>query len=67
MGLMADKQAWRAHVAAVHDLPRDYEVVYLEIQKYVFKVGPVALMVRRNCWRSYCSYFRMVRNGKLMF
>jgi DNA-binding ferritin-like protein (Dps family) len=42
MGLMADKQAWRAHMAAVHALPRDYEVVYLEIQKYVFKVGPVA-------------------------
>lgn len=42
MGIMDDKPVWQAHMVAVHALPRDYEIVYLEIQKYVFKVGPVA-------------------------
>lgn len=37
------KRAWRAHTARVKDLPKDYQVVYKEIQKYLFKVGPVEL------------------------
>ena len=31
---------WRAHMARVKALPQDYQVVYDEIQKYLFKVGP---------------------------
>ncbi|WP_225047741.1 DUF1048 domain-containing protein [Lacticaseibacillus kribbianus] len=38
MSLIEDKRAWRAHAAAVHALPHDYEVVYKEIQKYLLKV-----------------------------
>lgn len=37
------KKEWRAHVARVKALPQDYQIVYKEIQKYLFKVGPVEL------------------------
>lgn len=37
------KNQWRAHVARVKRLPQDYQTVYREIQKYLFKVGPVEL------------------------
>ena len=37
------KKKWRAHVARVKALPQDYQIVYREIQKYFFKVGPVEL------------------------
>lgn len=37
------KKQWRAHVARVKALPSDYRVVYEEIQKYYFKVGPVGI------------------------
>lgn len=41
--IIEGKRKWRAHVARVKALPRDYEIVYREIQKYLFKVGPVGL------------------------
>lgn len=34
---------WRAHVARIKALPQDYQIVYKEIQNYLFKVGPVEL------------------------
>ncbi|ADB30198.1 conserved hypothetical protein [Kribbella flavida DSM 17836] len=37
------KKQWRAHVARVKALPPDYQIVYQEIQKYYFKVGPIDL------------------------
>ena len=37
------QEKWRAHMARVKALPQDYQIVYKEIQKYVFKVGPVEL------------------------
>ena len=37
------KKKWRAHMARVKALPQDYQIVYKEIQKYLFKVGPVEL------------------------
>jgi len=37
------KKEWRAHVARVKGPPKDYQIVYKEIQKYLFKVGPVEL------------------------
>lgn len=37
------KKKWRAHMARVKALPQDYQIVYNEIQKYLFKVGPVEL------------------------
>jgi len=37
------QQKWRAHMARVKALPQDYQIVYKEIQNYLFKVGPVEL------------------------
>lgn len=41
--IIEGKKQWRAHAARVKALPRDYQIVYKEIQKYLFKVGPVSL------------------------
>src|SRR6185295_17092401 len=41
--IIQGKKEWRAHVARVKTLPQDYQIVYKEIQKYLFKVGPVEL------------------------
>jgi DNA-binding ferritin-like protein (Dps family) len=37
------QKKWRAHKARVKALPQDYQIVYKEIQNYLFKVGPVEL------------------------
>lgn len=37
------QEKWQAHMARVKALPQDYQIVYKEIQKYLFKVGPVEL------------------------
>ena len=41
--IIEGKKEWRAHMARVKALPQDYQFVYKEIQKYLFKVGPVEL------------------------
>ncbi|ARX89196.1 MULTISPECIES: DUF1048 domain-containing protein [Streptomyces] len=41
--LIEGKKEWRAHQARVKALPPDYRIVYKEMQKYFFKVGPVDL------------------------
>lgn len=41
--IIEGKKEWRAHMARVKALPEDYQIVYKEIQKYFFKVGPVEL------------------------
>lgn len=41
--IIEGKKELRAHVARVKALPKDYQIVYKEIQKYLFKVGPVEL------------------------
>lgn len=41
--IIEGKKEWRAHVARVKALPQDYQIVYKEIQRYLFKVGPVEL------------------------
>jgi len=41
--IIEGKKEWRAHVARAKALPKDYQIVYKEIQKYLFKVGPVEL------------------------
>jgi DNA-binding ferritin-like protein (Dps family) len=39
--IIEGKKRWRAHMARVKALPPDYQIVYKEIQKYLFKVGTV--------------------------
>ncbi|MFC5002965.1 DUF1048 domain-containing protein [Dactylosporangium cerinum] len=41
--IIEGKKQWRAHVARVKALPPDYQIVYKELQRYLFKVGPVDL------------------------
>ena len=41
--MIEGKKEWRAHMARVKALPQEYQIVYMEIQKYLFKVGPVQL------------------------
>jgi DNA-binding ferritin-like protein (Dps family) len=41
--IIEGKKEWRTHVARVKALPQEYQIVYKEIQKYFFKVGPVEL------------------------
>ncbi len=41
--IIEGKKEWRAHMARVKALPQDYQIVYKEIQKYLFKIGPVEL------------------------
>lgn len=41
--ILDGKKQWRAHVARVKALPADYRIVYEELQKYYFKVGPVGI------------------------
>ncbi|HBL83323.1 MAG: hypothetical protein A2Y17_05465 [Clostridiales bacterium GWF2_38_85] len=37
--IIEGKKEWRAHMARVKALPQDYQIVYNEIQKYLFKGG----------------------------
>ncbi|MEV3982448.1 DUF1048 domain-containing protein [Nonomuraea sp. NPDC049758] len=41
--IIEGKKQWRAHLARVKALPPDYQIVYKEMQRYFFKVGPVGL------------------------
>jgi DNA-binding ferritin-like protein (Dps family) len=41
--IIEGKKEWRAHMARVKALPKNYQIVYKVIQKYLFKVGPVEL------------------------
>ena len=41
--IIEGKRQWRAHMARVKALPPDYQIVYKEIQRYLFKVGPIDL------------------------
>ncbi|GAA2265093.1 DUF1048 domain-containing protein [Nonomuraea roseoviolacea subsp. roseoviolacea] len=42
--IIEGKKQWRAHMARVRALPPDYQIVYKEMQKYLFKVGPIDLV-----------------------
>jgi DNA-binding ferritin-like protein (Dps family) len=39
--IVEGKKQWRAHMARVKALPPDYQIVYKEIQRYLFKVGAI--------------------------
>jgi DNA-binding ferritin-like protein (Dps family) len=41
--IIEGKKQWRAHMARGKALPPDYRIVYEEMQRYLFKVGPVEL------------------------
>ena len=39
--MIQQKKQWRAHIRRVEKLPRDYQIVYHEMQKYIFLIGTV--------------------------
>lgn len=39
--IMQRKKQWKGYMLHVKSLPKDYQVVYKQIQKYIFKVGHV--------------------------
>jgi DNA-binding ferritin-like protein (Dps family) len=41
--IIEGKRQWRAHLARVKALPPDYQIVYKEIQRYLFRVGPIGM------------------------
>ena len=41
--IIEGKKQWRAHLARIKALPPDYQIVYKEMQRYLFKVGPIDL------------------------
>lgn len=41
--IIESKRKWKDHVARVKMLPKDYQIVYKEIQKYLFKICPIEL------------------------
>ncbi|WEG14582.1 DUF1048 domain-containing protein [Pullulanibacillus sp. KACC 23026] len=55
--IIEEKKEWRAHVSRVKALPQDYQIVYKEIQKYLFKVGPVELSEGLGLLSEIVSFF----------
>ena len=39
--MIQQKKQWRAHMRRVKKLPHDYQIVYREMQKYIFLIGTV--------------------------
>lgn len=39
--IISGKREWRAHKARVAALPRDYQVVYRETERYLFKTAGI--------------------------
>lgn len=41
--IVEGKKEWRAQIARVKAPPKEYQIVYKEVEKYIFKVGTVEL------------------------
>ncbi len=41
--IIKGKKEWRVYMVRVKALPQEYQIVYKEIQEYLFKVGPIEL------------------------
>lgn len=62
------KKEWRKHMARVKALPKDYEIVYREIQKYLFKVGVIELNDGTNVLADILEHFEEgAASGKDVF
>lgn len=56
--IIQDKKEWKAHVERVKTLPQDYQIVYKEIQKYIFKVGPANLTQSLDLLSGIVDFFQ---------
>lgn len=62
------KKAWRRHMARVKTLPNDYQIVYKEVQKYLFKIGPIGSNYETNVLADILEHFEEgVASGKDVF
>lgn len=55
--IIKDKKEWSVHVSRVKSLPKDYQIVYKEIQKYLYKVGPNKLSESINLLSEIVDFF----------
>ncbi|MGL5693855.1 MAG: DUF1048 domain-containing protein [Peptostreptococcaceae bacterium] len=55
--IIKGKKEWRAHIARVKSLPKDYQIVYKEIQKYLFKVCPIELAESTDLLSGIIDFF----------
>jgi DNA-binding ferritin-like protein (Dps family) len=62
--IIEGKKQWRAHLARVKALPPDYQIVYKEMQRYLFKVGPIDLPDGRLLPRIVDFFEEGVASGK---
>ena len=63
--IIEGKKAWHAHMARVKALPKEYQIVYREIQKYLYKVGPVELTEGTGLLSGIVDFFEEgVASGK---
>lgn len=51
------KKEWREHVARVKALPKDYQIVYKEIQKYIHKVGTIEITEDIDLFSDIIDFF----------
>ena len=59
--IIKGKKEWREHVARVKSLPKDYQIVYKEIQKYLYKVGPTKLTESINLLSEIVDFLKKVQ------
>ncbi|MFV0288263.1 MAG: DUF1048 domain-containing protein [Mycoplasmatales bacterium] len=38
--ILVEKKAWKDHIKRIKALPKDYQTVYYELQKYLYKTAP---------------------------
>ncbi len=57
LDIIQGKKAWKAHNKRVKALPKDYQIVYKEIQKYLFKTGPIVPMDGTKLLSEIVDYF----------
>lgn len=63
--IIAGKKEWKEHMNRVKALPSDYQIVYKEMQKYLYKVGPVELGENIDLLSGIVDLFEEgVSNGK---
>lgn len=55
--IIEGKKEWIEHMARVKRLPKDYQIVYKEIQKYIFKVGSVDLTEGMDLFSGIIDFF----------
>ncbi|MFV0559246.1 MAG: DUF1048 domain-containing protein [Enterococcus sp.] len=46
--MVTEKKAWREQQKRVKKLPKEYQIVYKEIQNYLFKVTPTVIFGEGN-------------------